>query len=565
MSTLERSYRRLVRAYPAEYRRRRGEEIVATLLDAAGPAQRRPSRHDVADLLGGAARERLGLHALPGLAAGLRIAGPVALAFVTAYLAIQAEFRTRMWTVGPVDSSGSYPLTQNWKLPALIAVAWAMALLFRVLAPAADLIPTLAAWTLTIVALGTFDRNPAMANAVLLGAVAVIDAVARLGDPVRWSWPVRLALLGAAAVALPTMRLLYLATTGLVLLGTTIVGLVRFARHRNADVLWALTILLGPVGYLAADGWTPSMGQLIQPSSLLAVSLGLGVLVVAVGTARRRAPNGPLWTKESAVDLIRPAAGLALATLAGMSAFGLVATTWANDSPVESLTVAGYALILLATVARRWPWASIGLVTAATASFVVAYARVDRGSAWIEQQNSPFDATDVVSLLIGHGTYSWPFLVTMVRLGLATVLALAARPAPWPIRRTLGVAAATAVIVSVLSPIGRPDLWSLTMWEQIPWFFAENSISSWVVVPLAVLLVAMVPMAVAGGGWAAVAVACFGFTVFVCVMQLSWPAGLGEPIAITGTAMVALLVVRYSANRWAGDRAGPDLPTVTTG
>jgi len=51
MSELERSYRRLLRAYPGFYRRERELEILTTVLDAAEPGQVRPSRGEAAALL----------------------------------------------------------------------------------------------------------------------------------------------------------------------------------------------------------------------------------------------------------------------------------------------------------------------------------------------------------------------------------------------------------------------------------------------------------------------------------------------------------------------------------
>jgi hypothetical protein len=51
MPELERSYRRLLRAYPGFYRRERGLEILTTLLDAAEPGQVRPSRGEAGYLL----------------------------------------------------------------------------------------------------------------------------------------------------------------------------------------------------------------------------------------------------------------------------------------------------------------------------------------------------------------------------------------------------------------------------------------------------------------------------------------------------------------------------------
>ncbi|MEV4823912.1 hypothetical protein [Micromonospora sp. NPDC049274] len=51
MPDLERSYRRLLWAYPGFYRRERGLEVLTTLLDAAEPGQVRPSRGEAAHLL----------------------------------------------------------------------------------------------------------------------------------------------------------------------------------------------------------------------------------------------------------------------------------------------------------------------------------------------------------------------------------------------------------------------------------------------------------------------------------------------------------------------------------
>jgi hypothetical protein len=50
-TSLERRYRRWLFAYPRAYRRERGPEILATLLDAAGPGRSRPSTREVSHLL----------------------------------------------------------------------------------------------------------------------------------------------------------------------------------------------------------------------------------------------------------------------------------------------------------------------------------------------------------------------------------------------------------------------------------------------------------------------------------------------------------------------------------
>jgi hypothetical protein len=58
---LERAYRRLLRAYPAGYRRRHGSEILTTLLEMSTPGQARPSRAETWHLIGAGLRQRFRL------------------------------------------------------------------------------------------------------------------------------------------------------------------------------------------------------------------------------------------------------------------------------------------------------------------------------------------------------------------------------------------------------------------------------------------------------------------------------------------------------------------------
>jgi hypothetical protein len=57
---LARRYRRLLVCYPRAYRRERGEELVATLLEAAPPTRVRPTARETANLIGHGLRARLG-------------------------------------------------------------------------------------------------------------------------------------------------------------------------------------------------------------------------------------------------------------------------------------------------------------------------------------------------------------------------------------------------------------------------------------------------------------------------------------------------------------------------
>ena len=58
-TVLERRYRRWLLACPAEYRRERGEELIATLLDLADPSRTRPAAPEVFAVLRLAAAQRI--------------------------------------------------------------------------------------------------------------------------------------------------------------------------------------------------------------------------------------------------------------------------------------------------------------------------------------------------------------------------------------------------------------------------------------------------------------------------------------------------------------------------
>ncbi len=62
---LERHYRRLLLAYPRDFRERRAEEMLATLLDDAAEGQQKPTRRQAADLVIGGIRQRFRPPPLP--------------------------------------------------------------------------------------------------------------------------------------------------------------------------------------------------------------------------------------------------------------------------------------------------------------------------------------------------------------------------------------------------------------------------------------------------------------------------------------------------------------------
>ena len=74
MNPLERRCRWLLRAYPGWYRRQRGDEMLATLLEASHPGQRWPSARDVRALIIGGLRVRAAQDQRLTTAANLRLA-----------------------------------------------------------------------------------------------------------------------------------------------------------------------------------------------------------------------------------------------------------------------------------------------------------------------------------------------------------------------------------------------------------------------------------------------------------------------------------------------------------
>lgn len=67
---LERRYRRLLRAYPAWYRRIRGEEMLTTLLDAA-QGRNRPTAGEYVDVMFGGLRKHLSVGSVPAAVVGV--------------------------------------------------------------------------------------------------------------------------------------------------------------------------------------------------------------------------------------------------------------------------------------------------------------------------------------------------------------------------------------------------------------------------------------------------------------------------------------------------------------
>ena len=145
-STLERRYRRLLAWYPAAFRQQREEEMLAVLLAAARPGQRRPRPSESFDLIRGAIGTRVRL--LGSRPPGQRWADGLALFSITAPVLLLAAtvleiavpyrlpYRTRFFVLprafGPHPQIGGLHLLSF--LPFIIALACQAVIVVLVLA-----------------------------------------------------------------------------------------------------------------------------------------------------------------------------------------------------------------------------------------------------------------------------------------------------------------------------------------------------------------------------------------------------------------------------------------------
>ncbi|MEU8254957.1 hypothetical protein AB0C06_11915 [Micromonospora inaquosa] len=274
MNDLERRYLRLLRAYPADYRRARGAEIVGTYLDLAAPDQRWPAPVDAADLVRGGLRQRLRAAGVTDLIPGVRLAALLAVVTATALAGVwgAAELHPPPvgWGVphvGPFVSLGVVTWAA-WLLAAVvIAVApsrvarWAIALALVLTlalppvaaaldAPRPPLYVLLPQLVLGLLGLALPDRPPAALRlAPLLSALLALAAaefLVGLSDIDGYYGP--------ALAVLPATGGLLLAVGALLATGLAMGGDGRGG--------WALVTLLTPAGFLAVPRLATDIGRM---------------------------------------------------------------------------------------------------------------------------------------------------------------------------------------------------------------------------------------------------------------------------------------------------------------
>jgi hypothetical protein len=133
----------LLRAYPGGYRRERGEEIIATLLEATPEGRRRPLARDMRALIMGGLRARAAQHRGVTTAVNLRLAvlAGVCIYLGTAAAADLASFAAgdpgREWLALALPAGWPVLLADGWPvllagllMAAAVAVAWLARRLF---------------------------------------------------------------------------------------------------------------------------------------------------------------------------------------------------------------------------------------------------------------------------------------------------------------------------------------------------------------------------------------------------------------------------------------------------
>jgi hypothetical protein len=268
-SKLERRARTLLRAYPAEYRHGRAEEIIGTLLEAAPPGRSFPTAREAWSLIAGGRHARAARNRRPGAKANLRLA---LLLGISIYLGVY-------FGLGLAGSVLGFSPGQSWLTNTTLALGTAMALAPWLGSRAA--VTALAIPAGALVAYGDLRGNSYTITSVAELLVVMAALAALSGGPVRlprsWLW-----LPCASPLVLAAGRVLSLQHTGhleaslelgalLLLVLVVVCWLITDARPAFA---LCLTVLLGAV--------TSTLPTLVADESLMSWALEFLLIVFAI-------------------------------------------------------------------------------------------------------------------------------------------------------------------------------------------------------------------------------------------------------------------------------------------
>jgi hypothetical protein len=309
MTRLERRIWLLLRAYPAQYRKQRGEEMLGTLLDTTPPGRTWPMPRDVRALLAGGLQARAAANRRLPLRANVRTAVFVGLAAFLGYDAVDtlssawsAQGALSRWIEPPWDF-GWGPVIS----PALILMTVVLAWLSR--RRAVVVVAAIPAWIESLAVrtggpcgpglasacsqlehafghyFGTAQWDEIVRLACLVGLVAVAGGDKRPGR--GWMWPVVLASLSPALLAgLPS------GVTGQVVTGLSLtIGVVSIAWIAvDARPAMAAAVLFTALWLQVGVFYVDSFGLAESSVPLLLFGAVAGVAIWRLG---RQSTGGP--------------------------------------------------------------------------------------------------------------------------------------------------------------------------------------------------------------------------------------------------------------------------------
>ena len=274
MSPLERRCRSLLRAYPRWYRRQRGDEMLATLLEASQLGQRWPSARDTRALIVGGLRVRATQDQRLTTAANLRLAAQLGAAL--ALLTLVTGSLTAIFLIWVHAYTLSTGVAQSL-VCGLLGLAVVVAAWFG----SRSVVAVLAAATAAAAAWGYWGSDKALAI-LPAGLLIMLAVLVYLGErlPRSWLW-----LAGAwfgwnvlqALSVLEPLRFLYgpLAFVPWIILGLVVLWAFVDARPAMAMAvyiacMYVVSQLLSGVGY----GWVVSPGLLVFAAAAVALASG---------------------------------------------------------------------------------------------------------------------------------------------------------------------------------------------------------------------------------------------------------------------------------------------------
>jgi hypothetical protein len=274
MSPLERRCRSLLRAYPRWYRRQRGDEMLATLLEASQPGQRWPSARDARALIIGGLRVRATQDQRLTTAANLRLAAQLGAAL--ALLTLVTGSLTAIFLIWVHAYTLSTGVAQSL-VCGLLGLAVVVAAWFG----SRSVVAVLAAATAAAAAWGYWGSDKALAI-LPAGLLIMLAVLVYLGErlPRSWLW-----LAGAwfgwnvlqALSVLEPLRFLYgpLAFVPWIILGLVVLWAFVDARPAMAMAvyiacMYVVSQLLSGVGY----GWVVSPGLFVFAAAAVALASG---------------------------------------------------------------------------------------------------------------------------------------------------------------------------------------------------------------------------------------------------------------------------------------------------